>query len=88
MGRVKDEVIQLEEDISDAIDKLEKMLGVNIREDIQVYEEITTNPNYLEFIKNHVNDFGLSVFKDKEEVERFLKNRAKDEQQHKDIENA
>ena len=88
MGRVKDEVIQLEEDISDAIDKLEKMLGVNIREDIQVYEEITTNPNYLEFIKNYVNDFGLSVFKDKEEVERFLKNRAKDEQQYKDIENA
>jgi|TARA_R100000501_G_C2556901_1_gene69172 hypothetical protein len=88
MGRVKDEVIQLEEDISDAIDKLEKMLGVNIREDIQVYEEITTNPTYLEFIKNHVNDFGLSVFKDKEEVERFLKNRAKDEQQYKDIENA
>lgn len=88
MGRVKDEVIQLEEDISNAIDKLEKMLGVNIREDIQVYEEITTNPNYLEFIKNYVNDFGLSVFKDKEEVERFLKNRAKDEQQYKGVENA
>ena len=62
MGRVKDEVIQLEEDVSNAIDKLEKMLGVNIREDIQVYEEITTNPTYLEFIKNHVNDFGLSIF--------------------------
>ena len=88
MGRVKDEVIQLEEDISDAIDKLEKMLGVNIREDIQVYKEIATNPTYLEFIKNHVNDFGLSVFKDKEEVERFLKNRAKDEQQYKGVENA
>ena len=70
MGRVKNEVIQLEEDIGAAIDKMEKILKVDLAHDDTMLFEIADN------ICSHVNDFGNSVFSDKDEVRRFIINKA------------
>ena len=76
MGRVKDEVIQLEEDIGKAIDKMEKILDVTVSNDEDAINEIANNETWLIFICNHVNDFGSSVFSSKDEVRRFIINKA------------
>lgn len=76
MGRVKDEVIQLDDDIGEAIDKMEKILKVNLARDDTMLFEIADNETWLDFICNHVNDFGSSVFSDKDEVRKHIKNRA------------
>lgn len=76
MGRVKDEVIQLDDDIREAIDKMEKILKVNLARDDTMLFEIADNETWLDFICNHVNDFGSSVFSDKDEVRKHIKNRA------------
>lgn len=76
MGRVKDEVIQLDDDIGEAIDKMEKILKVNLTRDDTMLFEIANNNTWLDFICNHVNDFGSSVFSDKDEVREHIKNRA------------
>jgi hypothetical protein len=76
MGRVKDEVIQLDEDIGEAINKMEKILKVNLARDDTMLFEIADNETWLDFICNHVNDFGSSVFSDKDEVRNHIKNRA------------
>ena len=76
MGRVKDEVIQLDDDIGEAIDKMEKILKVNLTRDDTMLFEIANNNTCLDFICNHVNDFGSSVFSDKDEVREHIKNRA------------
>ena len=76
MGRVKNEVIQLEEDIGAAIDKMEKILKVDLAHDDTMLFEIADNKVWLDFICNHVNDFGNSIFSDKDEVRRFIINKA------------
>ena len=76
MGRVKDEAIQLDEDIGEAIDKMEKILKVKLSHDDTMLFEIADNETWLDFICNHVNDFGSSVFSDKDEVRKHIKNRA------------
>ena len=73
MGRVKDEVIQLDDDIGEAIDKMEKILKVNLTRDDTMLFEIANNNTWLDFICNHVNDFGSSVFSDKMKSESILK---------------
>ena len=76
MGRVKDEAIQLEDDIGEAIDKMEKILKVDLAHDDAMLFEIADNKTWLDFICKHVNDFGNSIFSDKDEVRRFIKNKA------------
>ena len=75
MGRVKDEVIQLDEDIGEAIYKMEKILDVKLSDDEEAINEIADNETWLNFICNHVNDFGSSVFSSKDEVRRHIKNK-------------
>ena len=75
MGRVKDEVIQLDEDIGEAIDKMEKILDVKLSDDEEAINEIADNETWLNFICNHVNDFGSSIFSSKDEVRRHIKNK-------------
>ena len=76
MGRVKDEVIQLDDDIGEAIDKMEKILKVNITRDDTMLFEIADYETWLDFICNHVNDFGSSIFCNKDEGRKHIKNRA------------
>ena len=44
MGKIKNEMIQLESDVSNAISQLEKVLNIPIFNDEKIHEEILTNP--------------------------------------------
>ena len=70
MGKIKEELMQLESDIGNAIEQLEQILDISILDDKEVHDEILKNPEYVKFIQLHVNDKGLSKFKD---VQEFLK---------------
>ena len=70
MGKIKEELMQLESDIGNAIEQLEKVLDISILDNKEVHNEILNNPEYVKFIQMYVNDKGLSKFKD---VQEFLK---------------
>ena len=72
MGKIKNEMIQLESDVSSAISKLEKVLDIPIFDDESIHREILTNPNYLKFIQMYVSDKGLSKFNSPQDVEDFI----------------
>ena len=72
MGKIKNEMIQLESDISNAISQLEKGLDISIFDDESIHREILTNPNYLKFIQMYVSDKGLSKFNSPQDVEDFI----------------
>ena len=72
MGKIKNEMIQLESDISSAISQLEKVLDISIFDDESIHREILTNPNYLKFIQMYVSDKGLSKFNSPQDVKDFI----------------
>ena len=72
MGKIKNEMIQLESDVSNAISKLEKVLDISIFDDESIHREILTNPNYLKFIQMYVSDKGLSKFNSPQDVKDFI----------------
>ena len=72
MGKIKNEMIQLESDVSNAISQLEKALDISIFDDEKIHEEILTNPTYLEFIQMYVSDKGLSKFNSPQDVKDFI----------------
>ena len=72
MGKIKNEMIQLESDVSNAISQLEKALDISIFDDEKIHEEILTNPTYLEFIQMYVANEGLSKFNSPKDVKDFI----------------
>ena len=72
MGKIKNEMIQLESDVFRAISQLEKVLDIPIFDDESIHREILTNPNYLKFIQMYVSDKGLSKFNSPQDVKDFI----------------
>ena len=72
MGKIKNEMIQLESDISSAISQLEKVLNIPIFNDEKIHEEILTNPTYLKFIQMYVANEGLSKFNSPKDIQNFI----------------
>ena len=72
MGKIKNEMIQLESDVSSAKECLEKVLDIKLDDDESIHREILTNPNYLKFIQMYVKDKGLSKFNSPQDVKDFI----------------
>ena len=72
MGKIKNEMIQLESDVSSAKECLEKVLDIQLDDVESLHREILTNPNYLKFIQMYVSDKGLSKFNSPQDVKDFI----------------
>ena len=78
MGKIKEELMQLESDISNAQESLEKILDIKL-DDEDIQREIFTNPIYLEFIQMWVKDKGLSKFNSPKDVKDYIDTELKKE---------